>query len=195
MVYFYDALVGVLTLGRAKTLRSETIRLAGLQPSDRVLDVGCGTGDLTLMAVRAGAGTASGIDADPAMIAQAQAKARRHGAPIDFQVSTVQHLPFAEASFDVVLSSLMIHHLPSEGKQQGLREIYRVLTPGGRLVIVDFKRPEGHLIQLRKHLMLHSGLTSGVQDMTGLVSGAGFAGVEQGSLSLGSIGFVRAVRS
>ena len=106
-----------------------------------MLDVGCGTGTLALeVARRAGrAGRVVGVDPSTEQIARARSKAARHNVPIDFQIGVIEQLPFPDQTFDVVLSTLMMHHLPAPLKRQGLAEIARVLKPGGRLIIADFK--------------------------------------------------------
>lgn len=105
-----------------------------------MLDVGCGTGVLTRMAlVIAGPdGSAVGIDPASKMIGVARETAARLGSRAEFKVAAIEELPFPDASFDVVLSSLMLHHLPPDTKRQGLA---RVLKPGGRLVVADFACP------------------------------------------------------
>lgn len=138
---FYDP--GCVLVGLGRKFRAETLRHAALQAGERVLDVGCGTGVLTRLAAEAvgSAGSALGIDPAPGMIALARKNAARSGKRAEFRVSVIEHLPFENGRFDVVLSSLMLHHLPPELKQEGLREVYRVLKPGGRLVAVDLDRP------------------------------------------------------
>lgn len=141
----YDRYCKVIGLG--ERFRTDTLRHAQLKPGDRVLDVGCGTGVLTRLAQDAVSpqGTAIGIDPGPAMIAQARDNARAAGNRAEFRLAAVERLPFPDASFDVVLSSLMFHHLPPETKREGLREVLRVLIPGGRLVLVDVGKP-GHFL-------------------------------------------------
>ena len=82
-----------------------------------------------------------GIDAAPAMVAVARREAEKYGNRAQFQVAAIEALPFDMGCFDVVLSSLMLHHLPPEAKRQGLREVCRVLKDGGRLIVVDVDRP------------------------------------------------------
>jgi ubiquinone/menaquinone biosynthesis C-methylase UbiE len=135
-----------LVLGSSeRTLRQMTADLAQLQPGEAVLDVGCGTGTQAMVAKEhvGATGRVCGIDPGPQQIARARSKAARHDLAIDFQPGVIEHLAFSNASFDVVLSTLMMHHLPDDLKRQGLAEIARVLKPGGRLLILDFKGPVG----------------------------------------------------
>lgn len=135
----YDAMVQVMSLGRARAFRQKTLGLAQLRPGQRMLDVGCGTGSLALEAARQQASAEiHGIDPAPEMIHRARAKATAAGVTIDFEQAVIERLPFDDASFDVVTSSIMLHHLPAETLHAGLAEVTRVLVPGGRLVVVDF---------------------------------------------------------
>ncbi len=113
--------------------------LAQLRPGETVLDVGCGTGTLALVAKeRVGiTGRVYGLDPSRQMIAYARRKAAGRSLSVDFQLGVVEHLAFPDRSFDVVLCTWMIHHLPTDDKRQGLAEMARVLKPGGRLLLVD----------------------------------------------------------
>src|SRR5262245_42227458 len=90
----YDTVVTLMTVGRARTMRQATINLAHIQPGERVLDVGCGTGDLTLLAKSAAGPTGEvyGIDASPEMIQVAHRKAAQAGIDIAFQVEVIERL-------------------------------------------------------------------------------------------------------
>jgi ubiquinone/menaquinone biosynthesis C-methylase UbiE len=146
---FYDMYCPAIGLGRG--FRAQTLDHAAIRPGERILDVGCGTGVLTRMAMDAAgpAGAAVGIDAAAKMIRVARETAERPHAQADgraeFKVAAIEALPFPDASFDVALSSLMLHHLPPDTKLQGLAEVYRVLKPGGRLVIADAASPTNPL--------------------------------------------------
>ncbi|HEU5099789.1 MAG TPA: methyltransferase domain-containing protein, partial [Roseiflexaceae bacterium] len=130
--------------GKGRELRRRTVTLAGLHPGQTVLDVGCGTGTLAIeVQHRVGsAGRVVGIDPSAQQIARARAKAARRNVPIEFQVGVIEQLAFPDQTFDVALSTLMMHHLPASLKRQGLAEIARVLKAGGRLIIADFTRKQ-----------------------------------------------------
>jgi demethylmenaquinone methyltransferase/2-methoxy-6-polyprenyl-1,4-benzoquinol methylase/phosphoethanolamine N-methyltransferase len=151
---------------------------------------------VTLLAkTRAKDGKVCGIDPAPEMIAVAQRKAARKRIDIDFRVGVIEALPFPDTSLDVVTSSLMMHHLPENLKVRGLAEIYRVLKPGGRLLIADFMRPTGSFLN---HLFIaftrHQGLQSGIEDLQKLLREAGFSQITQSDESVLIIGFVRAIK-
>ena len=153
----YDRLVWLWTLGRSRRFRELMLRPAGLQPGEDVLDVSCGTGSLALLAREqvGSAGRVRGIDASEEMIGYARKKARRAGLDVEFEVAPAQKLPFEDASFDVVLNTLALHHLPRASRYEALGEIRRVLKPGGRALIEDFatsrKRTHGFGILKHRH--------------------------------------------
>ena len=129
-------------LVREGRFKRRLIGQAQLQAGQRVLDLGCGTGTLAIMVKRAQPGVeALGLDADPRMLKAARAKAAREGVAIRFDQGMAFALPYPDASFERVLSSLMIHHLKTPDKEKTAREVQRVLKPGGRLHVVDFGRP------------------------------------------------------
>ena len=162
--------------GNWHELRQRTINLACIQPGEQVLDVGCGTGTLAIeVARRVGrAGRVAGVDPGAQQIARARAKAARRNLPVEFQVGVIEQLPFPNQTFDVVFSTLMMHHLPKSLKRQGLAEIARVLKPGGRLVIADFTRKQDRRGWAAR---FHAGGSS-IQDLVALVSDADFERVE-----------------
>jgi ubiquinone/menaquinone biosynthesis C-methylase UbiE len=189
----YDLLGAILMLGRGGAMRERTIALARIVPGERVLEVGCGTGEIALRAkARAGPhGSVAGIDPSPEMIAVARQKAARANLDIDYRVASVEALPFADATFDVVISSLMMHHLPDDLKPRTLAEIRRVLKPGGRLLIVDFTEPKSRLVRLQPVWLIHRNLPSDVRDLPGLLEAAGFTAVEAGPTGFGYLGVVQ----
>jgi ubiquinone/menaquinone biosynthesis C-methylase UbiE len=166
----------VVCRGQVRQLRQRTITLAGLAAGARVLDVGCGTGTLALeVQGRLGsAGRVVGVDPSPAQIARARAKAARRHLRTEFQLGVIEQLAFPDQTFDVVLATLMMHHLPAPLKRQGLAEIARVLTPGGCLVLADFtprRERQGRAARF------HAG-GSAVPELVALVEDAGFHPVD-----------------
>ncbi len=190
----------ILFRGKLRGLRQKTIDLASIQPGDKVLDVGCGTGTLAIMAQeRVGAaGHVYGIDPGTSQISRAKSKAARRNLPIDFRVGVIEHLPFPDQSLDVVFSTIMMHHLPDDVKRQGLAEISRVLKPTGRLVIADFIGLDDHHGEPARH-----GAGQSSEDLPALVKDAGFSLAPTETVTLRipihagmtSVGFIRAQKA
>jgi ubiquinone/menaquinone biosynthesis C-methylase UbiE len=121
-----------------RPIHQEMIRLAGLSAGQRVLDVGCGTGNLLRAAGKRHPDVElSGVDPDPKALARAARKARRARVAVRFERGFAQDLPYPDGSFDRVFSSLMLHHLDTASKDALLAEVRRVLRPGGMLVLTD----------------------------------------------------------
>ncbi len=119
--------------------RADFIRDAGIASGQRILDVGCGTGSLLVQIAETVKGTRlSGLDPDGKALVRCRQKAARAGVDIDWCEGFADELPHADASFDRVLSSFMFHHLDLDVKQGMLREVRRVLTPGGEFHLIDF---------------------------------------------------------
>ena len=136
----YDPIVKLLGGDKA---RKVLIDQAAFQPGHRVLDIGCGTGTVAIEIKRRYPDLEIvGIDPDPKALARARRKAAKAGVSIQFEQGFGDELPYAEASFDRVISSFMFHHLPAEEKVKTLRAVRRVLKPGGRFHLLDFERPQ-----------------------------------------------------
>lgn len=137
---FYDFIQKYIV--RDIRYKSLLIQQAAIQPGQQVLDLGCGTGTLAIMAKQAQPGAeVTGLDADPDMLKVATYKSAQLKIPVKFDVGFTNKLPYPDESFDRVLSSIMIHHLKTPDKWQTAREMYRVLKPGGQLHIIDFGKP------------------------------------------------------
>jgi ubiquinone/menaquinone biosynthesis C-methylase UbiE len=168
--------------GKLRELRERTADFADLRPGDRVLDVGCGTGTLALIAQArvAPAGRVVGIDPGRDQVARARRKAERRHLPAVFEVGAIERLPFEDQTFDVALSTIMLHHLPPDLRRQGLSEVARVLKPAGRLVVADFADASGMKSTSRQCGLRHGG----VRDLPELVRAAGLAQVRAEELTL-----------
>lgn len=137
----YDPIVKLLGGDAARRL---LIDQADVQPCQRVLEVGCGTGTLLLLLARAQpALEITGLDPDPKALARARRKADAASAAVRLDRGFSDSLPYPDASYDRVFSCFMLHHLDGiEEKVGTLREIRRVLKPGGRLHVLDFAQPD-----------------------------------------------------
>lgn len=134
---------------RDRAIKRRVIAHAAIASGEDVLDVGCGTGTLAMAAARAAPGvTVTGLDADPSILAKARNKAADAGLEIGFDEGMSTALPYVDASFDLVLSTLFFHHLPDDAKRETAAELVRVLRPGGRLVVGDLGRPQDPLMRI-----------------------------------------------
>jgi ubiquinone/menaquinone biosynthesis C-methylase UbiE len=187
----YDLLITLLTVGRERRFRQQLLELAHLEAGESVLDIGCGTGTLAIAAKRVvGSGVVHGIDASPEMIARARRKAKRSGMDVVFEMAQAQSLPFPDARFDLVLSTVMLHHLPRAARAEAVRDARRVLKPGGRLLAVDFVRRSGK--GLVAHFHRHGRVDP--RDLIALVTEAGLKVVESGPVGRWDLQFVLARR-
>lgn len=139
----YDLNNRLHSFGRDQAWRRATVRMAGVREGDRVLDVACGTGDLTRLFARAGAGEAVGADFTPEMLEIARRKTRDANAR--YIEADAMDLPFEDASFDVVSIAFGIRNVAEPAR--ALAEFHRALRPGGRLVILEFSRPRNPLVR------------------------------------------------
>ncbi len=139
---FYDLVARLLGADGARRVLLEH---AEIRPGERVLDIGCGTGTLAVEMARNPGVEVVGLDPDPGALAIARRKAERASVAVAFDQGFADALPYPDASFDHVTSSLMFHHLPRDAREPALREVRRVLKPGGRFHMLDFDGPSvGH---------------------------------------------------
>jgi demethylmenaquinone methyltransferase/2-methoxy-6-polyprenyl-1,4-benzoquinol methylase/phosphoethanolamine N-methyltransferase len=189
----YDLGTTLLSFGRLAALHRRVVDLAGVAPGERVLDVGCGPGRLAILAatMTGPAGETCGIDPAPEMIHLARRKAARAGVRVRLDVGAIEALPYPDDHFHVVLSSLMLHHLPDELKRRGLREVRRVLQPAGRFVAVDFGATPGDGLG---HLLCVLRLRTGwdhAEHLREMLRDAGFETLESGPTGHRALAFVR----
>ena len=170
----YDAFVNFFFFSRRRATFASLIRAAGVQPGHRVLDVGCGTGYFAgLLAEVVGQnGLVLGIDASPQMIDYAT---RRRSRPnCQFQVGTAESLGLPADRFDVVVSSLFMHHLPADLQPTALAEMRRVLRPGGTLLIAEAQVPRARGWRLLARMHGFDRMAQAVADLERLIGDAGF---------------------
>ncbi len=181
---FYDIVAGRFIRGSDGAILAR----ANVGPGDRVLDVGTGPGYLALVASRlvGPEGAAVGIDASPEMIDRARSRAAREGSRAEYRVAFAESLPFEDGSFDVAVSRLVLHHLPGGLKLRALREVRRVLRPGGRLLVADMASPAA---KGAHHLAAHVlGTHPDPEDaLERLVWNAGFRQITSGPLMHGML--------
>ncbi|MCG2769581.1 MAG: methyltransferase domain-containing protein [Chloroflexota bacterium] len=200
---FYDLvnkLLFSLVLTRERTIREMTVELAQVRPGEKVLEVGCGTGNLTIVAKeRVGlTGEVYGIEASPEMIKVARRKAARKRVDIDLRVGLIEDIPFPDDQFDVVLSSFAISHVTDDKrKRDGLGEIRRVLKPGGRLLFVEFEPPTHPVLRGLATLVVgyllggHVMMQYTVRQEVPRLEAAGFIDIEAGATNHWAFAFVR----
>lgn len=154
----YDLLTHLFGFSR---VHDRLVGQAELADGHRVLEIGCGTGNLTIRAKKARPSIdVIGSDPDPLALKRAQRKARRLSG-IRFERGYAQRLPYADGEFDRVLSSMMLHHLDSDAKTAAAAEVFRVLRPGGRLHLVDMGGNMTVGDGLSARLVLHSAHAAG----------------------------------
>ena len=180
---YYDVVVGATT--RERSFKRALIDQAHIAPNQRVLDLACGTGTLTVGIKRQQPlADVVGVDGDPAVLSRASRKAQRAGVSIQFDHALSYSLPYPAAHFDRAVSSLFFHHLSRENKERTAHELFRVLKPGAELHIADWGRAANALM---RGLFLFVQLLDGFENTRDNVSGklvtlfeqAGFVDVAQ----------------
>ena len=132
----YDPLTRLMGV---TALHDALIDQAGPRPGQRILEIGCGTGNLALrVKARQPDAQVTGLDPDRGALTRARRKATRRGLAVGWDHGFAEQLPYRDGAFDRVLSALMLHHLSAETRIAALREVRRVLVPGGVLHLLDF---------------------------------------------------------
>ena len=192
----YDPLTRLIGAGAAHRKLADQ---AGLGSARQVLEIGCGTGNLVLLVKRmAPRQDVTGLDPDPKALARAGRKARRAGLALQLDRGFADQLPYPDGSFDRVLSSLMFHHLGADQRVASLREVRRVLRPGGSLHLMDFGGESHHLHGLTRFARRSHTLQDNWDDrIPALLREAGFTdSAETGQLTkpVGRLTYYRARR-
>ena len=195
---FYDPVVRVTT--REAMFKDALLREASIQDGYRVLDLGCGTGTLALLVKRAHRGAeVFGLDADAEALKLARTKLEGADVEVRLDQGLASALPYTAESFDRALSSLFFHHLPSALKVEAMREVLRVLRPGGEFHIADWGKPTGSAMRLAfVAVQLLDGFATTTDNVKGLLPNllglAGFENVETTncySTALGTLSLYR----
>lgn len=197
----YDVVVAATT--RERHVKEALMAQANLSAGQRVLDLACGTGTLALWIKRRHPDLeVSGIDGDPAILSIARRKALQAGVSVRFDHGLSHQMPYADASFDRVLSSLFFHHLSWPQKQRTASEVHRMLRPGGELHVADWGRASGLVMRgAFLAIQLLDGVANTRDNVEGrlveLFQSSGFDAVSQlqaFSTVFGTLALYRAVR-
>lgn len=143
---YYDAVVGTTT--RERSFKQALIKQARVEPNHRVLDLATGTGTLAIwIKQQQPQATVTGVDGDPTILSLASYKAQKTNVSVQFDRALSYDLPYPDAHFDRVFSSLFFHHLTWENKERTARELFRILKPGAELHVADWGRADNALMR------------------------------------------------
>jgi ubiquinone/menaquinone biosynthesis C-methylase UbiE len=180
----YEVFANLWFLGQRRRAFGRLVAASGARSGERVLDVGCGSGYFSrrIAPVVGPAGAVVGIDPSQPMLDYAAAHTP---ANCTFQAAGAENLPFADGSFDLVVSSLAFHHIPADRRADALAEMFRVLRPGGRLFIADVRPPSIPILrQLVGGAIGHAMAQNIAGQLQELIPAAGFNVVETGDLPI-----------
>jgi len=175
----YDPLVRFTT--QERYFRRKVIELTQVGGGHHVLDIGCGTGTQIIMLKKSCTpAVVFGLDYDRDILELARRKIVKGGLVILLVQGTAFRLPFADSTFDRVISSLVFHHLTSEDKRHAMRETLRILKPGGFFILADFGKPASTLMRFISSIFRR--LEDTEDNLAGrlplMMQEAGFQGVE-----------------
>jgi len=192
LTIFYDPILR-WTL-RESTFKRQLLKQARVERGHRVLDLGCGTGTLALLIKNHNPKTdVIGLDADPKVLEVARAKAARAGLHVGLDHGMAFELPYLDACFDRVISSLLFHHLTRENKERTLREVFRVLRPGGEFHVADYGKAKGKLMRIAfLFVQMLDGFATTADNVKGLLPEffrtAGFKNVQESARYMTIVG-------
>jgi ubiquinone/menaquinone biosynthesis C-methylase UbiE len=180
MVNSYDLYMKRITLGREDALRKMTVDLAQVKQGDCILEVGCATGTLSLAAKRQAGPTGSvfAIDIIPGMIEVSQKKAAQAKLDVTFQSGSIDNIPFPNDNFDVVMCSFMIFHMSEKVRNKGIGEIFRVLKPQGRLLVLDLALPPNPVSRGILKFLLGFMLKHDLKELRPIMESSGFSRID-----------------
>ncbi len=180
---FYDAVVRLTT--RETVFKKALVEQAKFEPHQNILDLACGTGTLTILIKHEfPQAVVFGVDGDENILRIAESKAKKSGAEIQFEKGFSVALPYADESFERIVSSLFFHHLTRENKLKTFREVLRVLKPDSQLHIADWGLPSNFLMSIASRgIELLDGAETTADNFNGhlpsLMAEAGFREVEE----------------
>jgi ubiquinone/menaquinone biosynthesis C-methylase UbiE len=186
----YDLFVNHIFGRRSRQMRVSALQEAGLKPKSSILDFGCGAGDLAFEAEKliSGQGTIFGIDPSEEMVKVARQKAAKRNSKVIFKVEAVENLSFPDETFDVVISSFVLHHLPDDLQINAFKELKRVLKPGGLFFAIDMKPSQSFASWLHRHA---GSSDSNLKQVASKLSKLGFYQVEVRDAPVKDVVYVR----
>lgn len=166
---FYDTVMDKLM--REAEFKQALVHQARVAQNHHVLDLGCGTATLTLLIKQAHPeAQVAGLDGDPKALGIAREKVARSGLAIALDEGMAFNLPYPDNSFDRVFSGLLFHHLTRDDKKRTLKEVYRVLRPGGEMHVADWGKAGNALMRLAFYLVqLLDGFKTTTDNVNGLL--------------------------